>query len=68
MTKKKGIFSNSGNTATQEIKANKKASLLEVAIAKKLEAEKLEAEKLETERAEAERVEAEKQKEQKLKD
>jgi fused signal recognition particle receptor len=60
MTKKKGIFSNSGNTATQEIKANKKASLLEVAIAKKLEAEKLEAEKLEAEKLEAEGVEAKK--------
>ena len=60
MTKKKGIFSSSGNTATQEIKANKKASLLEVAIAKKLEAEKLEAEKLEAEKLEAEGVEAKK--------
>ena len=60
MADNKDIFSDSGKKSTQEIKQNKKVSLLEVALAKKLEAERLEAEKLETERAEAARIEAEK--------
>ncbi len=60
MTKKKGIFSGFGKKATQEIKANKKASLLEVAIAKKLEAEKLEVERLAAKKVEAEKLAAEK--------
>lgn len=60
MTKKKGVFSGAGKKSTQEIKQDKKASLLEVAIAKKLEAERLEAEKLAAEKLEGERLAAEK--------
>ena len=59
MAKNKGIFSRFGKKSTQETKQDKKSSLLEVALAKKLEAERVAAEKLEAERVAAEKLEAE---------
>ena len=59
MSEIKGRFPNEGKESVQETVKVKKASLFEIAVAKKLEAERLELEAIEVERVSAEKLELE---------